>query len=769
MRKIIAYFREFYKHNRWLLLLYLLLTILHKTLAFISPIALQRLIDALVAGNYGDFLQALWIKIGLTAAFILALVFRSYAEQIAETNAAAISNERVLKDMLFMPFVKLRQNGVGHFIHLLERDVDHVRGLAFYDFVTLASNILLTIAMLVYLLRVDRPLSFIILAIIFLLVLTTKLMLPRLGKAESVILNEAEQLNDITDECYSGGETLRAGNAEGFFIGRIRKIVERLAAAQKKRAKIEIFYDYLLITGMMNLANTLIYCIGGLRVFYSAMTIGAITTFAMYFSSLWGYVDGFMAFAKEYKLKKISLDRLTELHEQNGEAKRIGLGTLPPFETLDVRGLGCSYDQKKVLNDLSFTLHRGDRMLILGENGSGKSTLARVLCKLLTPTSGQLLYNGLDYKDLDEALLRSRVLLIPADAFIIEGSWVDNLLGARPSVEAPKGLGDIAIEKKGGNLSSGQRKQLQLLRCLSSDADVIILDEPFNLVDQRLEGAPVEGDPANLRRKDPRRDFARLHAQGRLQPPAAAVIAKDPPRRRNHSRRGNFLWFHFVGLHLRQLPRPIPHDGFIIHRHGLRQRGTERANGRDGVPTVRRREAKLRRAARGERDLPRGFVHPRAVVKVRRGRFVKPELHAFQRGARAVRRGRRAELAGRVRHELRRFRLEALARAAPHGAPHVPRQIAHVLRHGDAPAAQKHDLVAQRAQAFAACLRVQRDHKPPAALARAGDVQKSVALRERRLLCAVRQLHRQRPPPRPRWKAPSSRPAPARAARAPRR
>lgn len=483
MRKILAYFREFYKHNRWLLLLYLLLTILHKTLAFISPIALQRLIDALVAGNYGDFLQALWIKIGLTAAFILALVFRSYAEQIAETNAAAISNERVLKDMLFMPFVKLRQNGVGHFIHLLERDVDRVKGLAFYDFVTLASNILLTIAMLVYLLRVDRPLSFIIIAIIFLLILTTKAMLPRLGKAESVIMNEAEQLNDITDECYSGSETLRAGNAEGFFIGRIRKIVERLAAAQKKRAKIEIFYDYLLITGMMNLANTLIYCIGGLRVFYNAMTIGAITTFAMYFSSLWGYVDGFMAFAKEYKLKKISLDRLTELHEQNGEAKRIGPGTLPPFETLEARGLGCSYDQKKVLNDLSFTIHRGDRMLILGENGSGKSTLARVLCKLLTPTSGQLLYNGLDYKDLDEALLRSRVLLIPADAFIIEGSWVDNLLGARPSVEAPKGLRDVAIEKKGGNLSSGQRKQLQLLRCLSSDADVIILDEPFNFVD----------------------------------------------------------------------------------------------------------------------------------------------------------------------------------------------------------------------------------------------------------------------------------------------
>ena len=106
--------------------------------------------------------------------------------------------------MLFMPFVKLRQNGVGHFIHLLERDVDRVKGLAFYDFVTLASNILLTIAMLVYLLRVDRPLSFIILAIIFLLILTTKAMLPRLGKAESVILNEAEQLNDITDECYSG-------------------------------------------------------------------------------------------------------------------------------------------------------------------------------------------------------------------------------------------------------------------------------------------------------------------------------------------------------------------------------------------------------------------------------------------------------------------------------------------------------------------------------------------------------------------------------------
>ena len=92
MRKIIAYFREFYRQNRWLLLLYLVLTILHKALAFVSPLALQRLIDALVAGNYGDFLQSLWWNIGLTVAFMLALVFRSYVEQIAETNATAIKS-----------------------------------------------------------------------------------------------------------------------------------------------------------------------------------------------------------------------------------------------------------------------------------------------------------------------------------------------------------------------------------------------------------------------------------------------------------------------------------------------------------------------------------------------------------------------------------------------------------------------------------------------------------------------------------------------------
>ena len=487
MKKLWRYFHSFYQKHGWLVILYVFLTVLHKGLAFLTPQALQRFIDAAVKQDLKTFTAFFWLNLALTLAFVAALTFRSYIQELGETHAAAMSSERVLRDMLFLPFQKLRQKSVGHYIHLMERDVDRVKGLAFYDLTVFASNVVLTAGMLVYMLQMDGGLSLIVVLTIPLLVLITKIMLPKVEKAEEAALNEAEHVNDMVDDCYTGGETIRASNAESFFAGRAHKAVMRLAALQKKRAKANVLYDALLITGLMNIANILIYCVGGFRVVNGFLTIGVVNTFALYFSSLWNCVEGFMEFVKEYKVKQISLERLSALHRLSLGDEEGCLEKLAPFQRLEVRDLCYAYDEKTVLNHVSFNVQRGERLLITGENGSGKSTLARLLCKLLSPSSGAILYNGCDYRKIDAAVLRSRIQLVPAEAFLVEGDWKDNLLGAAQTIKPPSSLQNISIAKGGGNLSGGQRKQMQLFRCMVSEADVILLDEPFNFLDNEAK------------------------------------------------------------------------------------------------------------------------------------------------------------------------------------------------------------------------------------------------------------------------------------------
>ena len=126
-------------------------------------------------------------------------------------------------------------------------------------------------------------------------------------------------------------------------------------------------------------------------------------------------------------------------------------------------------------------------MRISGENGSGKSTLARILVGLLPISGGKITYNGRDYAGLDVGSLRQHVVLVPSDAFLIGGSLEENFWGRTPTGPVPSFLSGRNFKAGGANLSSGQKKQLQLCRCLGAEGDVYILDEPFNFVDQEAK------------------------------------------------------------------------------------------------------------------------------------------------------------------------------------------------------------------------------------------------------------------------------------------
>lgn len=113
------------------------------------------------------------------------------------------------------------------------------------------------------------------------------------------MIDQAEYINDTVNELYSGNETIRASNAEVFFLERVDGVIRRWFGLKKKRAKENVLYDILRITGLMNAAHILIYCQGGLLVSQGTLTIGVVNTFALYFSSLWNSVEGFWDFAKK--------------------------------------------------------------------------------------------------------------------------------------------------------------------------------------------------------------------------------------------------------------------------------------------------------------------------------------------------------------------------------------------------------------------------------------------------------------------------------------
>ncbi|MDS1269353.1 ABC transporter ATP-binding protein [Lipingzhangella sp. LS1_29] len=158
-----------------------------------------------------------------------------------------------------------------------------------------------------------------------------------------------------------------------------------------------------------------------------------------------------------------------------------------------------------VVQDVCLTIPAGHRIAIVGETGSGKSTLVKLLTRLMDPTSGTVRLNGVDLRSIAFSSLRRRVVLVPQEGFLFEGSLADNLRFAHPDAstteltEAIAELGlsewvatlpdgvDTQLGQRGEFLSAGERQLAALIRAHLAGADLLVLDEATSAVDPATE------------------------------------------------------------------------------------------------------------------------------------------------------------------------------------------------------------------------------------------------------------------------------------------
>lgn len=484
MKNIRNFFRDFYHDHGWMVWVYVILVVIHKTLAFLSPLMLEKLINAIIEGkSFHALLRLTMWNLSVDILFVIALYARNYFRNRAENRINFMEHNRIMQGLLFVPLLRVRKKTVGQYVHMVERDADSVTGLAFADFTVLITNILLSFAIFVYMICTDWILALIVLASFPIFLIITKLMIPRIEKAEKAVIEQEEQVNDVIDMLYAGNDSIKAANAQDYFANMANRFTKKLLHLKNRYAMQEELYDSLFVNGLMNMVNILVFCIGGFRVLQGAISFGAVNTFTFYFSTLWSNVEGFMSFLKQYHVKQISLNRLSEFYEEAHEDTMEQSAVLPAFEQLQLQNVSIALDNSLMLSRFNLTVNKGEKILIAGENGSGKTTLARLLVKLIQPCEGCITYNGINYQEIAATKLREHILLVPAEAFIIPGDYAENIWSEAGGVSVPETFIGKMIEKDGANLSSGQKKRIQLDRGTRSNAEVVIFDEPFNFLD----------------------------------------------------------------------------------------------------------------------------------------------------------------------------------------------------------------------------------------------------------------------------------------------
>jgi putative ABC transport system ATP-binding protein len=158
-----------------------------------------------------------------------------------------------------------------------------------------------------------------------------------------------------------------------------------------------------------------------------------------------------------------------------------------------------------VLRDINVVIPQRTRIAVVGETGSGKTTFAKLLTRLMDPAGGAVLVNGVDLRRVRFDELRRRVLMVPQDGFLFDGTIADNVRYGSPAATDGEvtaaferlGLGDwlaalperaaTRVGQRGESLSAGERQLVALARAYIADPDLLLLDEATSAVDPATE------------------------------------------------------------------------------------------------------------------------------------------------------------------------------------------------------------------------------------------------------------------------------------------
>lgn len=404
----------------------------------------------------------------------------------------------------------LYEKSSGNVLQLEIQDVENVANGLFSVFKQFIQGVLTLLVTLVMMFVVNYLLAILAILLSPISILISRFVAKGTHKYFKSQASLQANLSSLSKEAISNSDLLQSLNGKEDALKRYQEKNEEL----QQQARVAQFYASL-PNPTTRLANNTIYAIIGIVGIimigftptypFLMMSIGKLSSFLSYTSQFTKPFNDITSVLSEFETAKYSFQRIHEffLEEEDideGKEKIDGEMKEIRFEHLDF-----SYTkEQKLIEDFSITIHRGDKVAIVGPTGAGKSTLINLLMRFYDPIKGRITFNDIDTRDISKHDLRENFGMVLQETWIFSGTILENVRYAKPSASdeevkeackrahadtfiqtLPDGYDTLVSSKEG--LSEGERQMLTIARVMLLDPDIVILDEATSNVDTRTE------------------------------------------------------------------------------------------------------------------------------------------------------------------------------------------------------------------------------------------------------------------------------------------
>lgn len=506
MKRLMMYLKDYKKES----ILAPLFKLLEAFFELMVPLVMANIIDYGISNRNMGYIGKMGLLLLLLG--VVGLASSITAQFFAAKAAVGVSTK--LRQALFdhiedLSFTDIDKAGTSTMITRMTSDVNQVQsGINMTLRLFLRSPIIVFGAMIMaFTIDVKCALIFVVAIpllsiVVFGIILST---IPMYKKVQSRL----DQVLGITRENLTGVRVIRAFHQEAKEEERFRENNEALSAMQIFVGKISACMNpvtYIIVNGAI---IALIYT-GAVQVNIGNLSQGEVVAIINYMNQILVELVKLANLIVTMTKALACADRVASVFDIGADAAYVGaqnqkladkVDKSAPF--LDFKHVSLTYQGAgaPTLQDMNFTVNRGDTVGIIGGTGSGKTSLVNLIPGFYPATEGEILLEGRDIKTMSDEELRGRIGVVPQKAVLFKGTIRSNLQWGKPDateeemwkalelaqasevVEGKDGKLDATVAQNGKNFSGGQRQRLTIARALVRESEILILDDSASALD----------------------------------------------------------------------------------------------------------------------------------------------------------------------------------------------------------------------------------------------------------------------------------------------